>query len=188
VFAYCRVSEKELTTANQVQQIASAGFSIDPKRIVEEMTSGASASAQRPQFQKLLDRLEATRRLDRDQYRQARPRSDRRRLDDQQAGGTRHSRSMPAAGGADLTSAAGKMTMGLMATFAQFERDLLIERTNARPERARAECKRLGRKTLLTEAGRIEVRAAAASGTTIAQIAREYDTSRQTIMQAVAAA
>jgi hypothetical protein len=34
-----------------------------------------------------------------------------------------------ALGGVDLTSPAGKMTMGVIAAVAQFERDLLIERT-----------------------------------------------------------
>lgn len=34
-----------------------------------------------------------------------------------------------ALGGVDLTSPAGKMTMGVLAAVAEFERDLLIERT-----------------------------------------------------------
>jgi putative DNA-invertase from lambdoid prophage Rac len=36
-----------------------------------------------------------------------------------------------ALGGVDLTSAAGKMTMGVISAVAEFERDLLIERTQA---------------------------------------------------------
>ncbi|CAG0905401.1 unnamed protein product, partial [Cyprideis torosa] len=36
-----------------------------------------------------------------------------------------------ALGGVDLTSSAGKMTMGVINAMAQFERDLLIERTQA---------------------------------------------------------
>jgi putative DNA-invertase from lambdoid prophage Rac len=36
-----------------------------------------------------------------------------------------------ALGGVDLTSPAGKMTMGVINAVAQFERDLLIERTQA---------------------------------------------------------
>jgi putative DNA-invertase from lambdoid prophage Rac len=44
-----------------------------------------------------------------------------------------------ALGGVDLTSSAGKMTMGVIAAVAQFERDLLIERTLAGEARARAE-------------------------------------------------
>jgi putative DNA-invertase from lambdoid prophage Rac len=47
----------------------------------------------------------------------------------------------PALGGVDLTSPAGKMTMGVIAAVAQFERDLLIERTLAGQARARAEGK-----------------------------------------------
>ena len=48
-----------------------------------------------------------------------------------------------ALGGVDLTSAAGKMTMGVPNAVAEFARDLLIERTQAGLSRARAEGKTL---------------------------------------------
>lgn len=50
-----------------------------------------------------------------------------------------------ALGGVDLTSAAGKMTMQVLSAVAEFERDLLIERTHAGINRAKAEGKKLGR-------------------------------------------
>ena len=50
-----------------------------------------------------------------------------------------------ALGGVDLTSAAGKMTMAVINAVAEFERDLLIERTQAGLTRAKAEGKTLGR-------------------------------------------
>jgi putative DNA-invertase from lambdoid prophage Rac len=43
-----------------------------------------------------------------------------------------------ALGGVDLTSAAGRMTMGVINHVAQFERDLLIERRHAGLARAKA--------------------------------------------------
>ena len=46
-----------------------------------------------------------------------------------------------ALGGVDLTSSTGKLTMGVINAVAQFERDLLIERTQAGLRRARAEGK-----------------------------------------------
>jgi putative DNA-invertase from lambdoid prophage Rac len=48
-----------------------------------------------------------------------------------------------ALGGVDLTSPAGKITMGAIATVAQFERDLLIERTLSGQARTRAEGKKV---------------------------------------------
>ena len=42
-----------------------------------------------------------------------------------------------ALGGADLTSPAGKMTMGVINAAAQFERDLLIERSQSGLKRAK---------------------------------------------------
>jgi len=50
-----------------------------------------------------------------------------------------------ALGGVDLTSSAGKLTMSVINAVAQFERDLLIERTQAGLARAKAEGKTLGR-------------------------------------------
>jgi len=51
-----------------------------------------------------------------------------------------------ALGGVDLTSAAGKMTIADLSAAAEFERDLLIERTQAGLERAKREGKREGKK------------------------------------------
>lgn len=93
-----------------------------------------------------------------------------------------------ALGGVDLTSAAGKMTVGVLAAVAAFERDLLIERTNAGLARARSEGKRLGRKPVLTERQRAEVHAAVKSGQSIAKTARQFGASRQTIARALGGA
>ncbi len=47
--------------------------------------------------------------------------------------------------GVDLTSSTGKLTMAVINAVAEFERDLLVERTQAGLSRARAEGRRLGR-------------------------------------------
>ena len=48
-------------------------------------------------------------------------------------------------GGVDLTSSAGKMTMNVINAVAQFECDLLVERTRSGLARAKATGKPLGR-------------------------------------------
>lgn len=48
-----------------------------------------------------------------------------------------------ALGGVDLTSAASKVTMQVLGAVAEFERDLLIERTRAGLARAKSEGKKL---------------------------------------------
>ena len=50
-----------------------------------------------------------------------------------------------ALGGVDLTSPAGRMTMQVIAAVAEFERDLLIERTHSGISRAKEAGKRFGR-------------------------------------------
>nr|WP_294557650.1 recombinase family protein [uncultured Rhodopila sp.] len=86
-------------------------------------------------------------------------------------------------GGADLTSAAGRMVMTVIGAMAQFERDLLIERTQAGLERAKVEGATLGRPRTLDAAQRAAVRTAVASGKSVSELARQYETSRQTIMR-----
>jgi putative DNA-invertase from lambdoid prophage Rac len=89
-----------------------------------------------------------------------------------------------ALGGVDLTSPAGRMTMGVINAVAQFERDLLIERTQAGLRRAKAEGSILGRPTTLDAARRDAVRSELATGASVSVLARKYGTSRQTIMRA----
>jgi putative DNA-invertase from lambdoid prophage Rac len=86
-------------------------------------------------------------------------------------------------GGVDLTSPARKMTMEVINTVAEFERDLLIERTNSGIKRAKAEETRLGRPPALTDAQRSGVLSLLAQCMSVAQIARQFDTTRQAIMR-----
>jgi putative DNA-invertase from lambdoid prophage Rac len=88
-----------------------------------------------------------------------------------------------ALGGVDLTSAAGKMTMQVLNAVAEFERDLLIERTHAGIKRAKAEGKAFGRPSALTVSQQEQVKEQLQAGVPVAQIARTYSTSRQTIMR-----
>jgi putative DNA-invertase from lambdoid prophage Rac len=89
-----------------------------------------------------------------------------------------------ALGGVDLTSPAGRMTMGVINRVAQFERDLLIERTQARLERAKADGSTPGRRATLDAEQREAVRKAPRDGASVSELARQYETSRQTIMRA----
>jgi putative DNA-invertase from lambdoid prophage Rac len=88
-----------------------------------------------------------------------------------------------ALGGVDLTSTAGKMTMGVINTIAQFERDLLIERTQSGLNLAKSKGVILGRPKILTESQHEQVLQQLAEGKTIASIARHFNTSRPTIMR-----
>src|SRR5450432_765827 len=88
-----------------------------------------------------------------------------------------------ALGGMDLTSPAGRMTMGVINTVAQFERDLLIERTQSGLKRAKAEGAVFGRPATLDADQRDAVRAGLADGTSVSELAKRHGTSRQTIMR-----
>lgn len=183
LFAYCRVSTTDQTTDNQVQEIKAAGFNIDPKRIVSECISGSTQASARPAFAKLLDRLEegdilVVTKLDRLGRNAMDVRATVEAL--AQIGVRVHCLAL---GGVDLTSSAGKMTMQVLAAVAEFERDLLIERTQQGLTRAKAEGKHCGRPTALTEEQRSEVLQRLQRGEAVAALARDFHTSRQTIMR-----
>lgn len=88
-----------------------------------------------------------------------------------------------ALGGSDLTSSSGTMTMQVLNAVAQFERDLLIERTQSGLKRAKSEGKILGRPSTLNEQQKQGVRADLAKEMSVSAVARKFGTSRQTIMQ-----
>lgn len=184
VFAYCRVSTTDQTTTNQLMEINASGFTIEPQRIIEESISGSVAAIDRPGFNKLVDRLEAqdvlvVTKLDRLGRNAMDVRATVERLD--KAGVRVHCLAL---GGVDLTSPAGKMTMQVIAAVAEFERDLLIERTQAGIKRARAEGKTFGRPSALSEEDRTEALKRLSLGASVTEVAKAFNTSRQTIIRA----
>jgi putative DNA-invertase from lambdoid prophage Rac len=88
-----------------------------------------------------------------------------------------------ALGEMDLTSSAGTMTMQVIAAMADFERNLLVERTQSGLSRAKAQGKVLGRpRSVDAQASRMVVERLE-RGETVAALAREFGTSRQSIMR-----
>ena len=183
VFAYCRVSTSGQTTNNQIQEIAAAGFHVVPMRAITETISGSIAARERPGFRKLQEKLEAgdaliVTKLDR----LGRNAMDVRQTVEALAklGVKVHCLAL---GGVDLTSPAGKMTMAVISAVAEFERDLLIERTQAGLARVKKEGKVLGRPRALSDTQTADVMQRLAAGEAIAAVARALKTSRATIMR-----
>ncbi len=182
-FAYVRVSTNGQTTDNQVLEIEAAGFAIEPRRVITETISGSVAIAQRPGFTRLLDRLEPSDVL-------VVTKLDRLGRNAMDVSGTVATLAeigvrvhCLALGGVDLTSSTGKLTMHVINAVAEFERDLLIERTQSGLSRAKAEGKTLGRPTSLTDDQRRAVEQRLGDGISVSTVAREFKTSRQTIMR-----
>ena len=183
VFAYCRVSTIDQNAQNQSMEIKAAGFAIEKHRFVEEIISGSVAANQRPGFIKLIDRMEkgdvlVVTKLDR----LGRNAMDVRATVEQLASSGIRVHCL-ALGGVDLTSPAGKMTMQVIASVAEFERDLLIERTQSGIIRAKAAGKRFGRRPSLNVEQKAVVLERLDAGDNVAKVAREFKTTRQTIMR-----
>jgi len=182
-FVYARVSTTDQTVENQLREIEAAGFKVEPHRIVTETVSGGVQASKRQEFARLMDRLEAgdvliVSKLDR----LGRSVIDVRQTVEQLAarGVKVHCLAL---GGADLTSAAGKMVMSVLSAVAEFERDLLVERTQSGLARARAEGKKPGRPAAFDEAARFEIVQRLAGGEPVRSIAARFHTDRRNIQR-----
>ncbi|WP_426159481.1 recombinase family protein [Shigella boydii] len=136
-FLYARVSVDDLTTQNQVEAVKRAGYEVRPSRVIEETISGATPAMDRPQFVKLVDKLEegdclVVTKIDR---------LGRDNIDVQKTvtmlldmGVKLVCLDLPVQ---DLSSAEGKLILQLFSTFAEFELNRIRERTREGLERAK---------------------------------------------------
>lgn len=182
VFAYARVSTVEQLTENQREQIAGAGYRIEPRRFVEEKVSGSVPAQQRPGFSKLLDRMESgdtlvVSKLDR---------IGRDSIDVQKTVELCVEQGIRLIvlqlGNLDLTSSSGALMVKVLAAVADFERELIIERTRAGQARSRAAGTHMGRPRKTSDGQREEIKLRLADGHTVSAVAREFRLSRATVI------
>jgi putative DNA-invertase from lambdoid prophage Rac len=184
IFGYGRVSAKEPTTENQRREIEAAGYTTN-YWYVDEGVSGRVLTAQRPQFAKMLSQM-------RDGETLVVTKLDRLGRDAQDIGATIKAlaaRSIEVIvlqlGKLDLTSAAGKLMLNMLAAVAEMERDLLVERTQSGLARAKAEGKTLGRPTITTQEQRAAMARQHQAGESISTLARTFGISRASVMRVV---
>lgn len=180
-FAYVRVSTVGQTVDGQIHEITASGFSLPEYRIVAETISGSVPAMQRPEFVRLMDRLEPGDTL-------VVTKLDRLGRDAIDVSGTVSILAdIPvkvyclALAGTDLTSSAGQLTMHVLNAVAQFERDLLRERTQAGLAAAKEKGVRLGRPKALTRGQEDWAHGELLAGETVSSIARSLKVSRATI-------
>jgi putative DNA-invertase from lambdoid prophage Rac len=187
LFGYGRVSTADQHTSNQRKELEDAGWPI-ATWFEDTGVSGASTAAQRPAFRKLLEAVEVilgagqkaalvVSKLDR---------LGRDTIDVLQTikalGGKKVRVYVHQLGDFDLTSTAGKMTLSVLAAVAEMERDLIRERTVAGQARAKAEGKHIGRPASTTHKDRREILRLLAAGTSVSEVARQFNVSRGTVI------
>ena len=183
VFGYARVSTGQQTTENQRLELAQSGYQIEPDFwFADDGISGKVAASQRPQFNRMLSQVRkgetvVVSKLDR---------IGRDAIDVLQTVRQFGQRGIKVIvlqlGNTDLTSAAGKLLLMMLTAVAEMERDLLVERTQAGLQRAKAEGKTLGRPSKTTPAQRTEILNALGVGESVSALARRYAVSRANII------
>jgi putative DNA-invertase from lambdoid prophage Rac len=184
IFGYGRVSTKDQQSENQRLELLRAGYEVR-YWFADEGVSGKVPALQRTQFRVLLERI-------RDGETLVVSKLDRLGRDAQDIGATikmlasRHIEVIVLQlGKLDLTSSAGKLMLTMLAAVAEMERDLLVERTQAGLERAKAEGKILGRPTSTTDEQRAKMIIRFKAGESISALARYYEISRASVMRIV---
>ena len=145
-FSYSRVSTNEQTTENQSLAIKAAGYNVIKSRAIEETISGGVCAMERPEFRNLVEnKLEAgdtlvVLKLDR---------LGRDNIDVQQTIQMLTDKEikvvcldLPVK---DLSAPEGRLMLQMIASFAEFEKGRLLERTMDGLARARAKGVKLGR-------------------------------------------
>ena len=169
IIGYARVSTHDQDLRPQIDALKAAGATT---AIYREKISGARAD--RPQLARMMSSLKhgdvvTVTKLDR------LGRSTRELLDliDRigKAGASFRSLGDPLW---DTSSAQGRLLSTLLAGIAEFERELIRERTGAGRERAKANGVKFGRKRKLSEYQRNEARKRRAAGETLTDIAKSY--------------
>lgn len=144
IFAYLRVSTEEQTVENQRLKIESAGFAVD-EWYEDEGVSGTKSAFERKAFKQLLSVVKAGDTIIAVEVsRLGRSTVDVLNLIEhlKNIGVKLRIMNLDAI---DLTSPTGRLMLTLMASCAQFERELLVERTKAGLDRAKANGKQLGK-------------------------------------------
>ncbi|MGO4478049.1 recombinase family protein [Massilia sp. 2TAF26] len=180
VFGYGRVSTAEQTADNQRLEIERAGYVVE--YWFADTVSGKAHAAQRQHFSDMLAKLRKNDKL-------VVSKLDRLGRDAPDVLATIKALAMLGVevivlqlGKLDLTSAAGKLMLTMLAAVAEMERDLLVERTQAGLARAKSQGKALGRPSKTTSQQREQIRAAHTQGHTISGLARAHSVSRSTIL------
>jgi DNA invertase Pin-like site-specific DNA recombinase len=181
LIGYARVSKgDDQSNRAQARALAEAGC----KRVFEEKASGGRW--ERPELHRMLDQLRDSDtvivwKLDR----LSRSLKDVLHLMDKIASAGAGFRSLTEA--IDTTTAAGRVMMQMVGSFAEFERAMIRERTTAGLAQARAEGRIGGRRRKLDPKNRREIAESVLSGRKSgAEMARLYDVSEPTVSRIVA--
>ena len=183
VFGYGRVSTAEQTANNQRIEIERAGYVVN--YWFADTVSGKAHAAQRKQFGDMLTKLRKKDtlvvskldRLGRDAH-------------DVLASIKRFAELgveviVLQLGKLDLTSPAGKLMLTMLAAVAEMERDLIVERTKAGLERAKADGKTFGRPSKTTPEQRKAMMLGYVNNQSVSALAKLYGVSRATVLSVV---
>ena len=180
------VSTLEQTTENQRCETEAAGFTIKPQRMSEEHISGSVAASERPVFTKLFDRMEngnvlIVSKLDR------LGRSVKQLVDLVSALHQQgvHFKSLTDA--IDTSTPSGRFFFHVMASLAEMERELIVERTRAGLQVARQLGRKGGRKPKMTQSKVDSARQLLSVGTPPKDVARNLGVSVPTLYRWVPA-
>lgn len=181
-WGYSRVSTSDQDWALQLDALEKAG--VDERDVFRETASGAKRD--RVELRRMLDALRpgdraVVYRLDR------LARSQLHLLEIMQEIEAKGATLVSVMDNIDTTTATGRMVVGMLAVLAEFERNLILERSSAGIAEARKRGVRFGRKPKVTSAVVRQVMLAHGEGTTVPETCRVLGLSRSSYYAALRA-
>lgn len=177
MFGYGWISTTDQSAENQRMEVNAAGYAMD-YWFADEGVSGAVMAQRRPKFGEMLGKVRkgevlVVTKIDRLGHDAIDILATVRDL--KTRGVLVH---VTPLGGTDLTGSAGKLLLAMLSAFAEMERDLIVEGTQAGLARAKAEGRKLGRSAKTTDRDRKAILAALATGASVSEQARQCGISR----------
>jgi len=193
VALYCRVSTstKDQTTENQLRELTAycdrMGYEIT--KIYEDEVSGAKAREKRPAYNEMcqdafLKKFDVIVGWDVSRFGRSLKEfvSFLSEMDEKQIG------VVAVKNGLDTVSSSGRMMMKMIGVLEEWNREMLISRTNAGLRRTVANGTKLGRKSVLTPSSKREITTLRGNGLSIQKIADEIGINRGAVQRFLKAA
>lgn len=176
LIGYARVSTDKQHNENQIEQLLSEGC--DKSRIFKDTASGGQWD--RPQLHRALDQLRPGDTLVVWKFdRLSRSLSDLIRIIDRVNKAEANFKSLTES--IDTATPVGRAMMHILGTFAEFEREMIRQRTNLGLDRAKAKGVKLGGHFILSKVRQADAIRAVQSGKTQTEVAKDQGVSKATI-------
>ncbi len=182
-YIYTRINTPDQRADDHVVEVTDAGFTVNPQQVIFECISGGVAANARPQFSKLVEQMKSGDTLVVTKMDGLGCNAMDLQKTIEQLAQKGFEVYCLVLGVMNLASFEGEQILSFLKKFADFEKDLLIDRVNKGLAESRKNGNKAGRPEALSDKTQDEIKKLLASGVSVSKLARDYSVSRPTIIR-----